>query len=146
MCNVQWGWGGAERTGWAEESIRGPLASPSHVALAAGSVRPLVVDNLLLLQRVVFEKLLNQVDVREHHSSAAVSLQLESVEGVTLRHVVVLEVRKIRLPFVADNLAARETSHWNDHCVCVPWSAAPSVSLVASNLEVAAATDRYILR
>lgn len=120
-----------------EQSIRGP-ASPQHLAPAARSVRPLVVDNLLLLQWVVLEKLFNQVNVCEHHSSAAVSLQLESVEGVTLRHVVVLKVREIRLPLVADNLAARETSHWNDHCVCMcvcvsmPGSAAPSVSLLPS--------------
>jgi hypothetical protein len=82
----------------------------------SGLVRSLFVDNLLLLQWIVFEELLNQVNVCEHHSPTAVSLELESVEGVTFGHVVVLEVREIRLPLVTDDLAAREASDRNDHC------------------------------
>lgn len=82
----------------------------------SGLVRSLFVDNLLLLQWIVLEELLNQVNVCEHHSPTAVSLELESVEGVTFGHVVVLEVREIRLPLVTDDLAAREASDRNDHC------------------------------
>ena len=66
------------------------------------------------LERVVVEELLNQIDVREHHSPAAVALQPELVEGVALG-VVRLQQLEVRVPLVAHDLAAREAAHGDDH-------------------------------
>ena len=67
---------------------------------------------------VVVKQLLDQVNVGEHHSSAAVSLEAEIVQGISLV-VVSLEQTQVRLPLVADHLPAREASHRDDHGCCV---------------------------
>lgn len=66
---------------------------------------------------VVVEQLLDQVDVGEHHSSAAVSLEPELVQSVALVKVG-LQQAQVRLPLVPDYLPAGEASHRDDHCCC----------------------------
>lgn len=66
------------------------------------------------LLTVVVEELLDQVNVCEHHPPAAVSLQPQLVQGVTLVKVC-LQQAEICLPLVSDHLPAREASHRDDH-------------------------------
>lgn len=73
--------------------------------------------NLLLFQRVVAQKLFDQVDVGQHHPPAAVPLQLELVQRVPFQHQLVLEVLEVRLPLVPDDLTAREASDGDNHLV-----------------------------
>ena len=73
--------------------------------------------NFLLFQRVVPQKLFDQVDVSQHHPPAAVALQLELVQRVPFGDVFVLEVLKVRLPLVPDDLTAREASDGDNHLV-----------------------------
>lgn len=53
--------------------------------------------------------------MRKNHAAAAVALEAQSVECIALRKTFVLQEREVRLPFVADDFAARETTHRNDH-------------------------------
>ena len=55
------------------------------------------------LERVVVEQLVDQVDVREQHAAAAVALEAERVERVTLG-VVVVQQLEVFLVLVADDL------------------------------------------
>lgn len=50
----------------------------------------------------------------EHHSSAAVSLEPELVQRISLV-VVRLQQAQVRLPLVPDYLTACEASHRDDH-------------------------------
>ena len=73
----------------------------------------LLVGNVSTLS-VVVQKLLNQIDVGEHHPSAAVPPQAELVHGIALG-VVGLEEVQVGLPLVADDLSARETPNGDNH-------------------------------
>ena len=59
-----------------------------------------------LLQRVVSQELLDQVDVRQDHTSAAVALQAQAGQGGALVQLVLLQHVQVGLPFVTDDLAA----------------------------------------
>eukprot|EP00321_Phaeocystis_globosa_P019706 CAMPEP_0118818476 /NCGR_PEP_ID=MMETSP1162-20130426/6203_1 /TAXON_ID=33656 /ORGANISM="Phaeocystis Sp, Strain CCMP2710" /LENGTH=125 /DNA_ID=CAMNT_0006748683 /DNA_START=170 /DNA_END=544 /DNA_ORIENTATION=+ len=77
----------------------------------------LIVHRLLLLaalEGVVVQQLLDEVDVGEQHSSAAVPAKPEGIEGVTLR-VVDLQELEVLVVLVADDLAASEAAHRDDH-------------------------------
>lgn len=63
---------------------------------------------------VVVEQLLDQVDMGEHHSSAAVTLEPEIIQRVALV-VVRLKQAQVRLPLVPDYLPTREASNRDDH-------------------------------
>ena len=58
--------------------------------------------------------MLDEFNMREHHSSAAVSLELELVERISFVHVV-LEQLHVCVPLVPDDLAAREAADGDDH-------------------------------
>ena len=76
------------------------------------------VDLLLLppLGRVL-EELLDEVDVRHDHSTAAVPLQ---TKGVHCRAVVdaLVEELQVALPQIASDLATREAADRDDHFGC----------------------------
>jgi len=55
----------------------------------------------------------NQVNVREHHAAAAVTVQLELRERLALG-APVNEQREVRVPLVTDNLAAAKAANRND--------------------------------
>lgn len=63
---------------------------------------------------IVMEQLLNQVHVRQKHSSAAVPSQAEFIQGVAFGSVL-LEEGQVGVPLVADNLAASEATNRDDH-------------------------------
>lgn len=50
----------------------------------------------------------------QEHSPAAVPFQSESIQRIAFR-VLGLQKSQIRLPFIADHLAARETPYGDDH-------------------------------
>jgi hypothetical protein len=59
----------------------------------------------LAFERVVVEEFLDEVDVRHEHAPAAVPLQVERVQGVSLG-VIRLEQVQVRVPLVSDHLRA----------------------------------------
>lgn len=76
--------------------------------------------SLLFFQWIVAQKLFNQIDVGQDHAAAAVPLETQLVQSVTLRQILVLQVGQIRLPLVAHNFAAGKAPNGNDHLkVCV---------------------------
>ena len=75
--------------------------------MPAGS---LIVHRLLLLaalEGVVVQQLLDEVDVGEQHSSAAVPAKPEGIEGVTLR-VVDLQELEVLVVLVANHLQSHQ--------------------------------------
>lgn len=66
------------------------------------------------MHTIIMQKLLNQVNMRQKHATAAVPTQAQLVKSVAL-FVVFLKELQIRVPLVADNLAARKTAHRNNH-------------------------------
>lgn len=58
------------------------LPSIQHVTLPIFNAMTLV--QVLLFQRIVSQEFFDQVDVGQHHSSAAVSLQLKLIKSITL--------------------------------------------------------------
>lgn len=69
---------------------------------------------------VVVQQLLDEVYVCKDHASAAVSLEAELRECVTLAHAVD-EERQVGVPLVADYLAAGEAAYGNDLCSVSVW-------------------------
>lgn len=77
---------------------------------------------------VVVEQLLYKVDVGEHHSSTAVSLEPELIQSVALVKVG-LQQAEVRFPLVPDHFPASEASHWDDHGCRTLWQcSSPSAS------------------
>merc|ERR1740130_1515777 len=107
------------------------LASAERGETPAGS---LIVHRLLLLsaalERVVIQQLLDEVDVREQHSSAAVPAKPEGIEGVTLC-VVALQELEVLVVLVADDLAASEAAHRDDHCAPSSRASTPRAAAVS---------------
>ena len=64
--------------------------------------------------RVVMQQFLNQVDVREHHTTAAVALERQLIECVAFC-VIGAEEAEIRLPLVGQHLATRKAAHGDNH-------------------------------
>lgn len=54
----------------------------------------------------------------ENHSATAISLEIELGESLTFS-TTVEEKGKVGVPFVADDLAAREATNGDDHFWCV---------------------------
>lgn len=87
----------------------------------------------LLFQRMVVEKLLDEIHVSQKHSSATVATKTERVESISWEKrdffhsvnprilktftVFRLQESEIRLPLVADDFAACEASDWDNHLV-----------------------------
>jgi len=69
----------------------------------ASRPRSLLRVRVHALERVVVQKLLDEVDVAHQHASAAVPVQVERVQGVALA-VVRLEKVQVRVPLVSDHL------------------------------------------
>ena len=91
-----------------------PLVSP-------GGDTSLLVPRLLLIFfpsiaafSVVVKELLNEVDVREHHATAAVATEAKLVHGISLREIGLQEI-EVGLPLIPDYLAAGEASYRDDH-------------------------------
>lgn len=61
------------------------------------------------------KQLLNQVNVRQQHPSAAVPSQAQFIQGVAFG-AVLLEEGQVGVPLVADYLAASEATNGDDHC------------------------------
>lgn len=51
----------------------------------------------------------------EQHAPAAIPLELERVKSISLI-IVALEQSDVGFPPMADDLSARETANWDDHC------------------------------
>ena len=60
---------------------------------------------ILAFKSVVVEEFLDEIDVRHEHAPAAVPLQIERVQGVSLG-VIRLEQVQVRVPLVSDHLSA----------------------------------------
>eukprot|EP00414_Alexandrium_minutum_P004698 CAMPEP_0113821014 /NCGR_PEP_ID=MMETSP0328-20130328/1526_1 /TAXON_ID=39455 /ORGANISM="Alexandrium minutum" /LENGTH=109 /DNA_ID=CAMNT_0000788945 /DNA_START=186 /DNA_END=515 /DNA_ORIENTATION=+ /assembly_acc=CAM_ASM_000350 len=83
--------------------------------LALLHLHGLVADaDASLLVDVVVHDLLDQVDVREQHATAAIPAQAQGIEHLPLAHLA-LEHLKIALPLVPDQLAARVAADGDDH-------------------------------
>lgn len=67
-----------------------------------------------LLEWGVVEQLLDEVDMSQQHTAAAVPLQAQGVQGIPLS-VLGLQQPEVGLPLVPDDFAAREATHRNDH-------------------------------
>ena len=67
-----------------------------------------------LLQNVVVEKLLNQVDVSEKHSTATVSLHSKLCKSLTFC-LTRLEKSEVLFPFVPNDFPTGETADWDYH-------------------------------
>lgn len=76
-----------------------------------------------LPRTVVVEQTLDQVHMREHHAPAAVPVQLELGERLTLG-AALDEQREVRVPLVADHLATRKAAHRDDLRVSAPGACA----------------------
>lgn len=61
------------------------------------------------------KKLLNKVDMRQHHAPTTVSLELEAIEGIPLIHILRQQFEVV-IPFVSNHLATRKTAHWDNLC------------------------------
>lgn len=59
------------------------------------------------------KQFLNQVNVCQYHSTAAVPLQLKLIQCVSFAHVL-RQVLQVLIPFVTNDFSARETAHWDD--------------------------------
>lgn len=70
--------------------------------------------SLVLLVGVVAQQLLDQIHVGQDHPPAAVALQPQLVQRIALAHVL-REILQVGLPLVADDLAAGEAAHRDDH-------------------------------
>ena len=62
---------------------------------------------ILAFKSVVVEEFLDEIDVRHEHAPAAVPLQIERVQGVSLG-VIRLEQVQVRVPLVSDHLSAEK--------------------------------------
>lgn len=83
-----------------------------------------VIHPMVRVLTVVVEQLLNEVDVGQHHPSAAVSLERELVQSVALVEVG-LQQTQVRLPLVPNHLPTGETSHRDNHGhkrECLGWN------------------------
>lgn len=59
---------------------------------------------------IVMQNLLDEIDMGEHHSTAAVSLESELRESVAFIHVVFQQL-EVLVPFVANDLSTTEATH-----------------------------------
>eukprot|EP00117_Sycon_ciliatum_P020953 scpid103926/ scgid18524/ len=66
------------------------------------------------LQRSVVQELLDKIDVRQQHSSAAVALEAECIQCISFS-VFSLKQTQVGLPFVTNHLPAGEAANWNNH-------------------------------
>jgi len=75
---------------------------------------PLLVVVFIPLQRVIVQKLLNQIHMGHKHTPAAVSDQEQGIQGIPLR-VVSLEQVQVCVPLVANHLSTGEAAHGDNH-------------------------------
>ena len=69
-----------------------------------------------LLENVVVQQLLDEINVCQQHSPAAISLHTKLSEGFPFS-LPVLEQGKVLFPFVTNNLSAREATDRDNHAV-----------------------------
>jgi len=71
-------------------------------------------SSLLSLVRIVAQQPLAQIHVRQDHPPAAVPLQAQLVQRISLGHAIG-QVRQVGFPLIAHHLATGEAAHGDDH-------------------------------
>lgn len=69
--------------------------------------------SLCRVRTIVMKQALNEIDMRQHHTPAAVAMKLQLSQGLAFS-TALNQQGKIRVPFVANDLAATKAAHWDD--------------------------------
>ena len=69
--------------------------------------------SLCRVRTIVVKQTLDEIDMRQHHTPAAVAMKLQLSQGLAFS-TALNQHGKIRVPFVANDLAATKAAHWND--------------------------------
>jgi len=100
--------------------LGGKTIDTRYDTLQGKSQKPLLLLLYILtpvsrsLHGVVMQELFDEVYVGEDHTPTAVSLKLQFVKSVAFGHVFCEEV-EVGIPFVTDDLPAREATNRDNH-------------------------------
>ena len=91
-------------------------AAPCHISLfmrMAWTYAHELLVSLCRVRTIVMKQALNEIDMRQHHTPAAVAMKLQLSQGLAFS-TTLNQQGKIRVPFVANDLAATKAAHWDD--------------------------------